>query len=112
MMNEELRQHRIAWIPWVLAVVALLGINALSRDDSRVRLNETDDGVGISFAAKDLGTIGRVSYPLVFGPPAPLTETVCHDTGSKFVKLEAGKDFDPAGLRHGAARGRAPPVDA
>jgi hypothetical protein len=107
-----MRRHRSAWILWVLAVVALFGINAFSRDDSRVRRNEMVDGVGISVAAKDLGTDGRVFDPLVFGPPAPLAGTAGPDPGSKFVELEAGKDFEPASLHHGAARGRAPPVDA
>ena len=54
MFVERLCQRRIAWIPWVLAVVALLGINALCRDDSPVRRNDTVDGVGLSVAAKDL----------------------------------------------------------
>jgi hypothetical protein len=111
MMDEELRQHRIAWIPWVLALVALLGANALIRDDCSTRRNDTDDTVGISVAAKDLGSLGRASDPMILGPSAPI-DTVCHDPGSKFVKLETGKDSKPASSRHGASRGRAPPLDA
>ena len=112
MFVERLCQRRIAWIPWVLAVVALLGINAPSRDDSPVRRNDTIDGVGLSVAAKDLGTAGRVSDPLIFGPPPQPINTVHLDPGSTFLKLEAGDEFDAAGMRHGVARGRAPPSDA
>jgi hypothetical protein len=111
MMEEECRQHRVAWIPWILALVALLGAHALIRDDCSVRRNETVDGVGISVAAKDLGTVGRASDLLVLGPPA-FTDTSCHDPGSKFVKQETGKGSMPVGSRHGAVRGRAPPLDA
>lgn len=112
MMDEEWRRHRIAWIPWILALVALLGINAVSRDDSRARRNDSVDGVGLSIAAKDVEAAGRVSDPLVFGPPSPPIDTISHDPASKFVNLEAGEDFEPANLRHGVAQGRAPPFDA
>jgi len=112
MIEERLCQRRIAWIPWVLAVVALLGINALSGNDSQLGPNDNGDGVGLSVAAKDLWTAGRVSDPLIFGPPPQPINTVHLDPGSTFVKLEAGKNFIPASLRHGVARGRAPPSDA
>ena len=110
-MQDESSQHRVAWIPWVLALVALLGVNTLMRDDCGTRRNETFDGVGLSAAAKDPGSVGRSSDLLVVGPPAP-KESVCDDPESKFLKLETGSSFEPASSHHEAARGRAPPLDA
>lgn len=107
-----MRQHRIAWIPWIFALVALFGINAFCRENPRAGRNDTDDGVGLSIVVKDFGTAGRVSDPLVFGPPSAPIDTVSRDPGSKFVEPEARNDFEPANLRRGAVRGRAPPVDA
>lgn len=112
MIEERLCQRRIAWIPWVLAVVALLGINALGGEDSPVRRKDTVDGVRLSVAAKDLCSSGRVADPLKFVPPPQPIDTVHLDPGSTFVKLEATKDFILASLRSGVARGRAPPGDA
>lgn len=109
-MKEETRAHRIAWIPWVLALVALLGLNSVYREDSRVRRNDPIDGIGLSLASQDPEMAGRVSNPLVPGPPAPLIDTTSHDPGETFVKLEAGRIVVLASLRHGAVQGRAPPV--
>lgn len=91
--------------------MALLGVNTLFKDDCGLRRNETADGVGISVAAKDLGSVGRATDPMVLGPPAPI-DTARHDPGSKLVKLETDEDSEPANSRHEAARGRAPPLDA
>ena len=112
MESEPMRQHRIAWIPWILALVALLGINAFVREDFRARRGDADDVVGLSIPAKNLGTTGRFSDPLVFGPPPAPIDTAPRDCVPVFVKLDAGEDFDPASMRRGVARGRAPPLHA
>ncbi|MGL5016958.1 MAG: hypothetical protein ACRDBP_02410 [Luteolibacter sp.] len=62
----EERQPRTAWIPWIFALVTLLGVNALVPDHSRLRRSETPDEIGISQLADPVNPPGRTLDPPVF----------------------------------------------
>jgi hypothetical protein len=111
-MNDESHPQRITWIPWILALVALLGFNAISRDDSLARRSDTVDEAALTFSGKSLETTGRASSPLVLVPPAALSDTLSPNPAAKFVKLDFPADVTPSSWRRGVAQGRAPPVAA
>ncbi len=112
MTEEEKRTPRNAWIPWVLALVALLGLNAICGDYSRTRRDESPDGVGLSLAAKDSATAGRVSDPLMLAPPGPRLEASANLIVVTRFGIMALEERIPATMRRGAMQGRAPPARA
>lgn len=105
-----------AWIPWVLALVALFGLNGvcgLCRDDSPARRGKGGgDGVVLSLDAKDPDGVGGVSDPLVSGPPVAVGAGAFLSPGAVFVPVESRREVAVAAPRRGAIRGRAPPVVA
>lgn len=112
MRTDEKRPQLDALIPWVFALVALLGLNALCGDYARSRRNEAADGVGLSLECKNLETAGRVSNPLVLDPPSPDFETAKLDPGVPLARPEIVDDVEAATMRRGAVQGRAPPAVA
>lgn len=112
MNAEEMRQHKIAWIPWVLAVIALLGGDIFSRENANLRRTNEADEPGLSVLSKDLGFTRQVSDPSVHGPPAASSGTIACQREAGFLKLATGPDFRPASVRHRAMPGRAPPFAA
>lgn len=109
MTLEETRTPRNAWIPWVLALVALLGLNAICGDYTRARRDESPDGVGLSLAAKDNGSVGRMVDPVVLAPPGPRLEAPSNVVVAVRMGRIADGDAAPSTLRRGAMQGRAPP---
>jgi hypothetical protein len=104
------RPVRTALIPWVIALVALLGINVLVPDHSRSRRNEASDEIGLSQLPDNALPAGRTSNPLV-----------CHAPGSPewigflsfpwlFLCIEVRRDLPAVESFRGTVQGRAPPV--
>lgn len=112
MRIEESRQHHIAWIPWVLALVALLGVDAVGKQTSQGRLNDTADELGMSVCAKAGGTTGRAADPVVLGAPVPLIDTAILNPECTFLKLQTAENLIQESQRQGWVRGRAPPGGA
>lgn len=102
----------MTWAPWVIALLALFGLDTPCKSESWTRRNDSIDGVGISLASPDLGSPGRTADPLVFGPPFSRIDTSCRDQNAWFVKLEARGEEKPAAMLRGAMHGRAPPSQA
>jgi hypothetical protein len=109
MRMEVSRQHHIPWIPWILALVALLGVDAISKETSYGKLSDANDGVGLSADARVFGSVGRASDPLVLGPPAPPFDLAMHVSAGMLLKLAPGEEWVPHSLRRGSVWGRAPP---
>jgi hypothetical protein len=95
-------------IPWVIALVALIGLNAVVPDYSRTRKNDSNGETGLSQPADAPPAPGHISSPLVFLIP----HVTCRAAilVSHVVCLEVFRAERPAALPQGAVHGRAPPT--
>jgi hypothetical protein len=102
------RQLRTAWIPWIFALVTLLGVNALVPDHSRLRRSETPDEVGVSRLADPGNSPERSLDPPVFLTPPPAADS---DQFISWSFLHRGNccETPVADSPAGAPQGRAPP---
>jgi hypothetical protein len=106
------RPLRTAWIPWVFALVALFGVNALVPDQSRSRRNETAEEIGISQLADNAQAPGRITHPLVFLIPDLSNQSGFPCASSSILHIETHRDLPVVRSLEGAVQGRAPPVAA
>jgi hypothetical protein len=110
-MNSPDHRHvRTAWIPWVAALVALLGLNVLVPADSHSRRSETADEIGLSQQADNAQPAGRIFNPLVTLAPGSSGEIGFLTASSSLLCLENRRDRPASQSPEGAVRGRAPPV--
>lgn len=109
MTAPDHRTVRNAWIPWIVALVAVFGFNALAQDHSRSRKSESPDEIAVSLVADDAQASGRVANPAV-----DLDPIFCEGMGllnlpAWFPRMESAGNRPFEGLPEGAVRGRAPP---
>jgi hypothetical protein len=112
MDSMDHRPLRTAWIPWVIALVALFGVNALIPDQSRSRRNETSEEIGISQLADNAQAPGRITHPLIFLIPDFSGKSGFLSASSSILHIETRRDLPAVQSLEGAVQGRAPPVTA
>ena len=104
------RPVRTALIPWVIAFVALLGINVVVPDHSRARRNEASDEIGLSQLADNAQPAGRTFNPLVFHAPGSPEWIGFLSPPWLFLCIEGRRELPTVESSRGTVHGRAPPV--
>lgn len=112
MNSTDNRPVRTALIPWVVALVALLALNALAPDLSLAKKCESSKATGLSQLADSDQTLGRVSSPLLFISPAPSAGIGLLDLSSLLRCSENRRNLPLIRWLEGAVQGRAPPADS
>jgi len=111
MSSSDHRPIRTALIPWVIALVALFGLNALAPIFSITKKSECPEGVGLSQLADDGQIPGRITSPLIYLDPPPTDGARFRGFAWVLQRIETRRDHPVAQLLGGAIRGRAPPAD-
>lgn len=93
-----------------MALIALVGWNALAADHARVKKISTSGEVELSQLGDDVQTPGRIPHPQVSLAYHPTVGTRALVVSSRLVLIEK-RGGPPVFLcREGAIRGRAPPA--
>jgi len=103
------RTVRTALIPWVFAIVALFGLNALAPDHSLSKKSDSPDEIGLSQLPQNAQTPGRIFNPHVFLEHAPSDRIGFLNSSSLFLCIETRRDHPLLQSPGGAVQGRAPP---
>ncbi|MEP3213315.1 MAG: hypothetical protein ABJQ29_08980 [Luteolibacter sp.] len=94
--------------PWVIALIALIGLNAFSQEYSRTRRDESSGKITLTQSGEFANATGNFTGSLVF-----LTAQSSHHAAilvSQILGLEVTHEEPLAEFPHGAVRGRAPPA--
>ena len=105
------RTVRTALIPWVIALVALFGLNVLIPDYSDSKKSESPDEIGLSQLAHHTQATGRFFNPQVFLDPSLSDGIGFLNSSSLFLCIENRRDILVIQSLPGAVQGRAPPVN-
>jgi hypothetical protein len=109
MIASDHRTGNRTMIPWVLALVALIGINALVSAHSRGRMREVSEEIGLSQIADDAQSLARVSSPLILFSPRHSEAVGGFGLSSKLLLIGNSRVDSVATSLEGAVHGRAPP---
>jgi len=102
---------RTALIPWVIALVALFGLNAIAPNHSLTKKSDSLRGIGLSQQSADIQTPGRFSNSLAYVAPTPCDWAMAPGS-SLLLCIETRMDHTVVQSLRGAVRGRAPPWKA
>ncbi len=97
-------------IPWVMALIALVGLNALAPIHRLTKKHESSHESGLSEFSDDVQIRGRFSDPLVFSEPESGDEAGMNPSLRPVPRLETQSAQPHARATGGAVLGRAPPV--
>ncbi|MGD7652373.1 MAG: hypothetical protein ACQCXQ_04095 [Verrucomicrobiales bacterium] len=97
-------------IPWVITLVALVGLNALVPLHGRVRKTDCSDIAGLSQLSDDAQSPARVSSLPVFLASQASGADLATFLTSQLLCIESLRQQAPLETRDGAIRGRAPPA--
>lgn len=110
MSVPEHKTIRTALIPWVMAIVTLIGLNALASVHRFTKKDESSHESAISELSDEVVAGIRVSEPLVYIEPSSGEEKPSVLQWTPFPHLATPGVFIPTGVRVGGVQGRAPPV--
>jgi hypothetical protein len=110
MTTADHRPIRTVLIPWVIALVTLVGWHAFMPDQARVRKTGSSGEMELSQLADDAAPLGRIAAPQVFITFRPTDGTSHLLASSRLVLIENRRDQPAFRSREGAVRGRAPPA--
>ncbi|RYD47936.1 MAG: hypothetical protein EOP85_04555 [Verrucomicrobiaceae bacterium] len=105
----ENKSMRLAVIPWIMAIIALVGLNALASVHRFTKKQESSHESALSELSDDVVARGGVCDPLVFVEQAASADTPT--TGiSPFVPVALPElRLIDTGFTTGRVQGRAPP---
>lgn len=109
MTHVDHRSVRAVLIPWVIALVTLIGLNALVSDHARIRKSQSSGELELSQLADDLRPLGRVSGGQDFSVPDSTDLTGAPGFSSRLVLMDPRREHRLPRFENGAIRGRAPP---
>ena len=104
----EDRSIRTALIPWVMALVALIGLSSIALDYSRARKSSSLGEAGVTQMAENPAAPGQMAHPLVFVSPESFREAAI--LSSRLLRMEVLRVEPLISSHAGAPQGRAPPV--
>lgn len=107
----EKRLPTYALIPWICAVVAILGCNALGGHALSLRKLKCFDGSSLTQVTPDIPATGNAPIPPVFLAPDPADGVRPHNPLSTLLAIANRSNIPTTGDRKGTIRGRAPPVE-
>jgi len=110
MATFDHRPYRTALIPWVIAMVTLIGLNALVPDHARARKIQSSGELELSQLAEDAQLPGRISHSQAFPVPHPADGAGTLSSSSRLVLIEKRREQPTFRFEEGAIRGRAPPA--
>jgi hypothetical protein len=99
-------------IPWVVALVALFGLNALAPGCFNTKKSESPEGIGLCQPADEVAIPARVSNPLVYCEPSPSDRARFLALFLGLLRIETHRDQPAVEALEGAPQGRAPPAPA
>jgi hypothetical protein len=97
-----------ALAPWVVVLVALIGLNAITQDHSRGRRSDSTGKAEISQPADVLVAAGNFAGPLVFLIPHSAYHAATPVSG--LLGVEISHEEPLSEFPQGGVRGRAPPA--
>jgi hypothetical protein len=109
MNASEERFHHSALIPWVFALVALIGCNALLPNLAQARKGRDLDGCSLTQVTGDSPAPGAQSQPGVVLAPGGTSHFKLTAPPSSLLEMDPGEVPRVVSQGRGAARGRAPP---
>lgn len=110
MPPSETRFIHATMIPWVLALVALVGLSALLPGQRISKRQETSHDSGISSLSDDVQMRGRSADPVVFLEPAVGEEIRAGSSFTWIPRILARHSQPTTDCFVGAVQGRAPPL--
>jgi hypothetical protein len=111
MIASDNRRVPSALIPWVFALVALLGCNAMAPNTVAMRKGKYLDGSSVSQVSPEALPAGSISIPLVFLAPGASDGIQSDGPSSLLLGIENGRAQAMVSGRRGEVQGRAPPVE-
>jgi hypothetical protein len=109
MSRFEARQLSCAWIPWVIAVVAMLGLNGLAPELAVSMRKAAADEIKSSQIAHPAHLAGRALNFPISSDPSPFGTGLISPPGF-FLGIEGSGERPVVEVLAGAGHGRAPPV--
>jgi hypothetical protein len=105
----EDRSIRTALIPWVMALVALIGLSSMAPDFSRNRKNGPSGEASVTLLAENPSAPGTMANQLVFLTPESIRHAAI--SSSRLSRVEIPRIEPSIPSLCGVPQGRAPPVD-
>lgn len=111
MTTVDHRSYHSVLIPWVIALVTLIGWNAsFILDHTRVKKAFSSGKIELSQLVDDTKPSGRISTPQISLASQPTNETNLLGASSRLVLIEKRGDQSALRSSKGVIKSRAPPV--
>ncbi|GAA5115635.1 hypothetical protein JIN84_20135 [Luteolibacter yonseiensis] len=110
MSHSENKLLHATMIPWVIALVAFVGLGALLPGQRAGKRQETSHDSGISALSDDVQLRGRPVEPVAYLEPSAADDIKASPVFSWIPRIEARFTRPTGDPVDGAVRGRAPPA--
>lgn len=97
-------------IPWVMAIIALIGLNALASVHRFTKKQESAHETAISELSDEVQARGRVADPLVYIEPTTAAEGTPATPSTLVPRMDSHAVLIDSGVQGGRVQGRAPPL--